>query len=120
MARSGFGLAYAVERGHANPRVLEAQREAIREHRGMWEKGSAHGIITSLHSVGEDGSNDGAYNRIVDTRTGAALKRAHQRSYETCEQVCEDVDGTRSCMVYVPFKLRYHKQPSCLLEAPKK
>jgi endonuclease YncB( thermonuclease family) len=119
MARQGHGLAYAVDGEKPDPDVLAAQREAMEARRGMWAKGVTHGVITSLHSVDENGPGDGAaYNRIVDTRTGQALKRKHTRSYQPCETVCEDTDGTRSCMVYVPFKNRYRAQPSCLLPSP--
>ena len=74
------------------------------------------GVITSLHSLGEDGDDEQAetYNRVVDTRTGQALKRVHAQRYETCQTVCETTDGQRSCMVYVPFKKRYRGQPDCL------
>ena len=116
MARQGHGLAYAVDGEKVDPDVLAAQQEAIRERRGMWRKGVTTGVITSLHSVGEDGDAEQteAYNRVVDTRTGAALKRAHHDTYESCQQVCETTDGAQSCMVYVPFKHRYRAKPDCL------
>jgi len=117
MARSGHGLAYAVDGEKPDPDVLAAQQEAMKEKRGMWEKGTTFGVITSLHSVGEDGDEEAepqAYNRVVDTRTGQALKRKHQDKYETCQTVCLKTDEQESCMVYVPFKHRYHSQPDCL------
>lgn len=116
MARQGHGLAYAVDGEKARAEVLEAQAEAQREKRGMWKKGVTKGVVTSVHSVGEDGddSDHEAYNRVVDTRTGQALKRKHEKKYATCEKVCEDTDGDTSCMIYVPFKHRYRKQPDCL------
>lgn len=118
MARSGHGLAYAVDGEKPDPEVLAAQQEAIKAKRGMWEKGTTNGVITSLHSVGEDGSDEDekpeAYNRVVDTRTGQALKRKHTNTYGTCEKVCETTDDQQSCMVYVPFKKRYRGQPDCL------
>lgn len=115
MARQGHALAYAVDGEKADPEVLAAQAEAMKAGRGMWAKGTTTGVITSLHSVGEDGDGDTeAYNRVVDTRTGAALKRKHTQRYETCQTVCEPTDGQQSCMVYVPFKKRYRGQPDCL------
>ncbi len=115
MVKQGYALAYAVEGGHAAPEVLAAQRDAQAEGRGMWAKGVVKGVITSLHSVGEDGPEETvAYNRIVDTRTGAALKHQHEKTYATCEEVCEETDGDSSCMTYVPFKHRYHQRPKCL------
>ncbi len=116
MARVGHGLAYAVDGEKPNPEVVAAQADAILNKRGMWEKGTTNGVITSLHSVGEEGSEQpDAYNRVVDTRTGQALKRKHSQHYESCQNVCEDTDGQKSCMVYVPFKHRYRGQPACLL-----
>ncbi|MBE2251628.1 MAG: thermonuclease family protein [Myxococcus sp.] len=115
MIRQGQALAYAVE-GTSPERLLAAQREAMAAGRGMWARGVVKGVITSLHSAGEDGGDDeaGAYNRVVDTRTGSATKRAHQKKYATCEEVCETTDGDVSCMVYVPFKHRYKNKPDCL------
>lgn len=115
MIRQGHALAFAVE-GTSPQTLLDAQREAMASGRGIWAKGVVNGVLTSLHSVGEDGDDaDGkAYNRVVDTRTGAATKRQHQRRYETCQEVCETTDGDESCMTYVPFKRRYKNKPDCL------
>lgn len=116
MARQGHGLAYAVDGEKPDAEVVKAQAEGIKAKAGMWAKGSTNGVITSLHSVGEDGDVEAteAYNRVVDTRTGAALKRKHTEKYESCQNVCIEIDGTKSCMVYVPFKHRYRGQPDCL------
>ena len=113
--KQGYALAYAVE-GKAAPDVLEAQREAQTAGRGMWRKGVVKGVITSLHSLGEDGdeAEPSAYNRVVDTRTGEARKRVHQQRYQSCQEVCEVSDGDESCMLYVPFKHRYFQRPACL------
>jgi endonuclease YncB( thermonuclease family) len=120
MVRSGHALAYAVDSEKVDPAVLAAQAEAMKARRGMWEKGTTFGVITSLHAVGEDGDEKDteAYNRVVDTRTGKALKRKHTQRYATCETVCESTDGQQSCMVYVPFRQRYGKQPGCLRIQP--
>lgn len=115
MARRGHGLAYAVDGETPDAEVVNAQQEAIKAKVGMWAKGSTNGVITSLHSVGEDGNESPeAYNRVVDTRTGQALKRKHSETYDSCQNVCVDTDGTQSCMVYVPFRHRYRGQPDCL------
>ena len=83
----------------------------------MWAKGVVNGVISSLHSLGEDGdAQTESYNRVVDTRTGQALVRKHSNTYATCQTVCEETDGDKSCMIYVPFKRRYHGQPDCLLK----
>lgn len=117
MARTGYGLAYSVEGEKPAQAVLDAQHEAQEAGRGMWAKGVVKGVVTSVHSVGEDGDDAEAlaYNRVVDTRTGEALKRRHDKHYSTCEKVCEATDGEVSCMVYVPFQHRYRGQPDCLV-----
>lgn len=117
LVRQGYALAYAVE-GRASPEILAAQAQAQVAHRGMWRKGVVKGVVTSVHSVGEDGDDAEhvAYNRVVDTRTGEAQKRRHQKTYATCEVVCEVTDGDESCMTYVPFKHRYRQRPSCLFQ----
>lgn len=115
MVRQGQAMAYAPEGGKVDPKALEAQREAQKEGRGMWKKGVVKGIVTSVHSLGEDAhSAKESYNRVVDTRTGEALRRPHTSKYETCQEVCETTDGDVSCMVYVPFEIRYRKKPECL------
>lgn len=117
MVRLGHGLAYAVDGEKTRPEVVAAQQDAMKHRRGMWKKGVTHGVITSLHSLGEDGdeAQTETYNRVVDTRSGQALKRKHSERYATCQNVCESTDGQQSCMVYVPFKHRYRGQPDCLL-----
>lgn len=115
MVRQGYAVAYAVEGGAPLPGTLEAQVEAMQAGRGIWAKGRVHGVVTSVHSLGEDGSTEPqAYNRVVDTRTGVALKRAHAKTYATCEWVCEETDGQSSCMRFVPFARRYKHKPDCL------
>jgi hypothetical protein len=118
MVRRGYGLAYAVDGEPASPKLLEAQREAQVSRRGIWKKGVVKGVVTSVHSQDERASDAGTeaetYNRVVDTRTGQAMKRPHRRAYRTCELVCEETEGERSCMVYVPFERRYRHQPACL------
>lgn len=116
MAKQGVGLAYAVDGEKPAAEVLAAQKDAIAQKRGMWAKGVVAGVITSVHSVGEDDPNDQgpAYNRVVDTRTGMALKREHHDRYESCQRVCLQTDGSESCMIYVPFEHRYRNKAECL------
>lgn len=119
MVRQGYAMAYAVEGGAPVEGTLDAQAEAMAQRRGIWAKGHVHGVVTSLHSLGEDGSKDAqAYNRVLDTRTGLALKRAHTKRYATCEWACEVTDGETSCMRYVPFAIRYRHKPDCLKAPP--
>lgn len=115
MVRKGRGLAYAV-RGKPDPIVLDAMHQAQRAGRGIWAKGVPKGLITALHSFSE---NDGRYptssNRILDTRTGEAPLRKHKDFYEVCQEVCLTTEGDWSCMVYVPYEIRYKNQPPCLV-----
>jgi endonuclease YncB( thermonuclease family) len=112
LIRDGQAMAYAPDGTAPLPGTVEAQAEAMKEKRGIWAKGRVNGVVTSVHSVAEEGAT--AYNRVVDTRTGQALKRPHTRRYAVCEEVCEETDGETSCMVYVPFERRYKHKPNCL------
>jgi len=115
MVKQGQGMAFAVSEEKSPDAVLAAQAEAMRERRGMWAKGTVKGVISSLHSVGEDGhEGPSAYNRLVDTRTGKAAQVEHHDTYQTCQEVCMQLDGDTSCMVYVPYHLRYRNKPACL------
>lgn len=116
MVRQGHGMVYAVENLKPDAELLAIQKQAQAKKVGIWAKGVVHGIITSLHSLGEDGEDsDGeSYNRVVDTRSGEALVRKHNDVYDTCQTVCEKTDGEQSCMIYVPFKRRYGGKPDCL------
>jgi micrococcal nuclease len=108
----GLAMVYSVG-GPADPRLLELQRDAQRRGAGIWAKGVPRGIVTSVHSAAE-GNEGGAYNRVVDTRTGVASGRPHGVAYATCVEVCEETEGDRACMVYVPFGRRYRHRPWCL------
>ena len=112
LVRQGLAMVYAVE-GPADPALLSLQREAQRRRTGIWAKGVPRGIVTNVHSAAEN-SGGSAYNRVVDTRTGIARSRPHSVAYATCEAVCEETDGDRACMVYVPFERRYRHKPRCL------
>ena len=117
MVRTGTAMVYFVEGLKPDPELLALQKEAQAKKLGIWAKGVVNGVISSLHSMGEDGDEEKeAYNRVVNTHTGEALVRKHTHQYETCQTVCEETDGDKSCMVYVPFKHRYHGQPDCLLK----
>ncbi|MBL8950177.1 MAG: thermonuclease family protein [Myxococcaceae bacterium] len=115
MILDGYAMVYSVD-GPVDEQLLALQQQAIKNKAGMWKKGAPKGLVTSLHSLGEPDSNGAttAYNRVADTRTGAAVKREHQVRYDTCQEVCEETDGDKSCMVYVPFEKRYKNRPDCL------
>jgi micrococcal nuclease len=115
MVRQGHAMVYAVEGTKPSDELLKVQREAQEGKVGMWAKGVPRGLVSSVHSLGEEGGHeDVAYNRVVDTRTGEALKRAHHDHYETCQEICIETEGTSSCMTYVPFDRRYKNKPDCM------
>jgi micrococcal nuclease len=111
LVRRGLAMVYAVRRP-ADPELLALQREAQESRAGIWAKGVPRGIVTSVHSAAENGGE--AYNRVVDTATGMARERPHRAFYATCQLVCEETEGDRTCMVYVPFERRYRHRPRCL------
>jgi endonuclease YncB( thermonuclease family) len=114
LVAAGYAMVFAVDAPADEP-LLEAQRRAQAARLGMWAGGAPPFVPTSLHSAGEPGLDGrGAYDRIVDTRTGAAVVHSHERRYRTCEEVCVGAGPDRACMLYVPFERRYRKRPACL------
>lgn len=111
LVRRGLAMAYAVG-GPADPGLLAVQREAQRRGAGMWARGVPGAIVTSVHSARE--GLRPAYDRVVDTATGATSQRRHRASYATCQLVCVGAGADRSCMRYVPFERRYRGRPWCL------
>ncbi|MBN92952.1 MAG: nuclease [Deltaproteobacteria bacterium] len=89
--------------------LIRLQQQARRKKLGIWKKGTPESIVTSLHSASEGRG----YNRIVSGFTGKSTVRNHDETYAVCQEVCEGGDGG-SCMVYVPFKIRYRNKPDCL------
>jgi len=111
---AGHAMVFAVD-GPADPRLVAAQRRAQAARAGIWGRGAPPLVPTSLHSADEqDLGQRGAYDRIADTRTGAAEARPHTRLYAPCEEVCVGEGAGRACMTYVPFERRYRDRPSCL------
>jgi endonuclease YncB( thermonuclease family) len=114
LVRRGQAMVFAVD-GPADPALLALQREAQAEGVGLWAGGVPREIVTSVHSAGERGLGPrGAYDRVVDTRTGVAAARPHARVYAVCEEVCAGSGRDESCLVYVPFERRYRDRPPCL------
>ena len=109
--RKGLAHAMTVTSGPAAADVLEAQREAQADKRGLWAKGVPTYILTSVHSADEcyAGQN---YNRLIATSDGHSEPWQHDDKYETCQKVCH-TSGV--CMRYVPYALRYgDKLAACL------
>lgn len=111
---AGHAMVFAVD-APAGAALLEVQRRAQDARAGMWAGGVPPRVPTSLHSADERALGPrGAYDRIVDTRTGVAEVRPHRRRYATCEEVCVGEGAARACLTYVPFERRYRDRPSCL------
>jgi micrococcal nuclease len=111
---AGYAMVFAVD-APADERLLAAQRRAQAARLGMWKGGTPPLVPSSVHSADEPGLGPrGAYDRIVDTRTGAAVAHPHGRTYRTCEEVCVGEGRARACMLYVPFERRYRNRPGCL------
>lgn len=114
LVRRGEAMVFAIDEP-ADPMLLEAQHAAQRAGAGMWAKGVPPVIVASAHSADERGlGRQGAYDRLVDTRTGVAVARTHARTYAACEPVCAGAGAARSCFVYVPYERRYRDRPPCL------
>ena len=110
LIEQGLAHAFFVDAQGADPALMKAQHAAQEARRGMWAKGVPVGIVTSVHSAGEQGL-DQAYKRVVSTSTGVGRKVFHQDTYQPCSELC--LDG--SCLLYVPFNQRYgQRKASCL------
>lgn len=87
--RKGLAHAMTVTSEPAKPELLAAQREAIKNRRGMWAHGVPEYVLTSLHSAAEGGGSDGrTYNRLVSTIDGHSEKWLHTDRYGECDKVC--------------------------------
>jgi endonuclease YncB( thermonuclease family) len=88
MIRHGFAMAYTVDDRPSRPEYLRAQREAIREHRGMWAHGVPEFVMTSVHSFDEDRDRPWHYNRLISTVDGHSESMQHRDTYAECQWVC--------------------------------
>jgi micrococcal nuclease len=114
LVRRGLAMVFAVD-APADRALLDAQLAAQRAGTGMWAKGVPPVIVASAHSADERGlGRRGAYDRLVDTRTGAATARSHGTTYAVCEPVCIGGGAERACFVYVPYERRFRDRPACL------
>lgn len=120
----GDGLAMVFAVNEAPDRELVALQSAAQaKGRGIWARGVPATIVTSIHSVDEDarragagrnGQASGAYNRVVDTRTGETSLRRHGERFQICQVVCEGAGKDKSCLTYVPFGRQRRDRPRCL------
>ncbi len=88
LVRKGLAHAMTVDDKPANAELLKVQHEAIQERRGMWAHGVPPFVLTSLHSVEEDTTGEGTYNRLVSTEDGHSLKWKHTDKYDECAKIC--------------------------------
>lgn len=86
--RKGYAHAMSIDDNPAKPELLEAQREAIANRRGIWAHGVPDFILTSLHSDEEDVEGDGVYNRLISTADGHSVTWKHDDHYDECSRVC--------------------------------
>jgi micrococcal nuclease len=112
MISEGFAHLFFIDTP-PHPALVAAQHTAQRERRGIWARGVPEFIVTSIHSQNEYTDRPGkkAYNRICNTQTGIAEVVEHGATLHTCDAWCHG----GSCMVYVPFEVRYgERRPLCL------
>jgi endonuclease YncB( thermonuclease family) len=86
--RHGFAHAMTVTDEPAKEKLLEAQKEAIAARRGIWAHGVPEVVLTSLHSVEEDTTGRGTYNRLVSSADGHSIKWRHENKYSECSRIC--------------------------------
>lgn len=113
LVEAGLAMVFAVGEP-PDEALVAAQRAAQERGSGMWRKGAPPLAPSSLHSADEPDLAGGAYDRIVDTRTGRAEPRRHDSLYRVCQEVCVGEGRDRACMTYVPFARRYRDRPACL------
>lgn len=106
------GLAHIFSiKGPGKPDLVAIQIDAQKRGAGFWAKGVPAGLVTSLHSADERSDRTQAYDRVVNAQTGEAPAVQHTKIYEVCQEVCHQ----GSCMIYVPFRMRYGaKRATCL------
>src|SRR5574342_26618 len=110
---AGLAMVFAVGEP-PDEALLAAQRAAQERAVGMWEKGVPPLLPSSLHSADEPDLPGGAYDRMVDTRTGRPEVRRHDRTYRVCEEVFVGEGPGRACSSCVPIARRYRDRPACL------
>jgi len=90
MIRKGYAHALNVGPEPSDEILLKAQRDAIKERKGIWAHGVPDYILTSLHSIDEDTRREYAYNRLVSAQDGHSEKMKHKNVYKECQEVCSE------------------------------
>ncbi|MCR9159235.1 MAG: thermonuclease family protein [Nannocystaceae bacterium] len=91
LVREGYAHAMSINDDPAKPVLVEAQREAIANRRGLWAHGVPKFILTSLHSAEEDVDGRGTYNRLVSSDDAHSVKWKHTNRYSECDKICHSV-----------------------------
>jgi endonuclease YncB( thermonuclease family) len=106
----GYAHVFAVG-SDPDPDYIAIQLKAQNDREGIWKWGIPARIVTSIHSTLERPDKPESYNRVCDTRTGRSWVVKHRTAFKPCDAWC---DGG-SCMVYVPFEVRFgDKRPACM------
>lgn len=84
----GMAHAMTVTDDPADPELLKLQHEAQSDRLGFWAHGIPAFLLTSIHSVEEDVSGKGTYNRLVSSDDGHSVKWKHETRYAECFKVC--------------------------------
>ncbi len=91
LVRRGMAHVMSIDDTPGNAKLLEAQRDAQANRRGMWAHGIPAFIVTSLHSAEEDVQGKGTYNRLVSTDDAHSVKWKHSTRYDECAKICQQV-----------------------------
>lgn len=89
LIRAGLAHVMSVDDVPGKAELIEAQREAQRARRGLWAHGIPPFVLTSLHSVEEDTTGDGTYNRLVSSDDGHSVMWKHADRYDECAKICQ-------------------------------
>ena len=98
LVRRGMAHVLTIDDLPGEATLVAAQREAIKARRGLWSHGVPDFVLTSLHSVEEDTTGKGTYNRLVSSDDGHTMTWKHSNRYSECDKVCfmnYDVDETK-------------------------
>jgi micrococcal nuclease len=110
LLESGHGHVFAFD-DPADPADLQLQREARIDKRGIWAKGLPETLVTSVRA-GADGQ---VFLRVVTVRTGETRAMHQRQDYAVCDEICHGPEVNGSCMLFVPWELRYEDKPLCLV-----
>lgn len=88
LIRRGMAHVLTIDDEPGDAKLVEAQAEAVAERRGLWSHGVPDFVLTSLHSVEEDTTGKGTYNRLVSSVDGHTMTWRHENRYSECDKVC--------------------------------